>query len=535
MARKLLTALGVFLLILLAGLALLRWNSPATLEGNLLSPPKSYFSTERKIVAAIISQKDTKISQLNGKNLAQAAVTLLSNLKQDQNYDQIIVVLDPALPPEAPDAFLEQAKFDFPNAQYQVIRPAGGDTETSLLNEIKAHQTEKTLVILQSFLNYTDLDPDLAALQKLHYKDVFDNISKAELATLAFTNQEGVKAVYQYAKDSSALKALPTLEDETYQYQIKYLAEGYPTPTGNLNLTFFGDLMLGRQVRDLMNQFGLDYPFENMDAGYLQMNDLLVANLEGPVAEKAVKTTKAIAFRFLPDIVPLLKKHFFDALSAANNHAFDMGAQGLADTYQLLPAGGLNSFGHPRDLNQNSTALYTINGQKIALLGLNNTDFKLDKAAVVAKISELKADGYKVIPFIHWGTEYKHTPSTEQVDLAHAFVDAGATAIVGMHPHVVESIEIYNNTPIFYSLGNAIFDQYFSRDTQEGLSFTMRLTAQQLQIYLSPIKIERSQFRLMVPEERSQFLTKLADWWRYDQITKDEILKGKIVINFPNN
>jgi poly-gamma-glutamate synthesis protein (capsule biosynthesis protein) len=284
-----------------------------------------------------------------------------------------------------------------------------------------------------------------------------------------------------------------------------------------------------------MDRYGQDYPFQNMDNAYLQTNDLLIANLEGPVAQKAISTTKSIAFRFLPDIVPLLKKYHFDTFSIANNHALDMGAQGLTDTYQLLQEGGLTPFGHPRDLSDRSVAFHTVNGRKIALLGLNHTDFKLDKVAVVNRISELRAGGYDVIPFIHWGVEYKHTPSTEQVELAHAFVDAGATAVVGMHPHVVQSVEIYNKAPIFYSLGNAVFDQYFSQDTQEGLSFTMRLEPEELHIYLSPIKIEQSQFRLMYPQERAQFLQKLSDWWRYDQETKDQIVKGEIVIKMAKN
>ncbi len=535
MKKKILTALGIFLFTFLAGLALLQLPWPAEIQGNLISPPKTYFATSRKIGTVFLSQKDTKVPELNRRNLDHAAITLLSNLKADQDYDSIIVILDPALPKDAPDFFLEQVKHDFPEAAYRVLRPAKEDTETAIYNQISALKTPQTLLVLHSYLNYTDIDAELTALQKLHYKDAFDNLNKASLGTLPFTNAEAVKAVYQIAKEAESLKALPTLEDNTHEYQIKYLAEGYPTPTENVNLTFFGDMMLGRYVRTLMDNYGQDYPFENMDLAYLQTNDLLIANLEGPVAEKAISTTKSIAFRFLPDVVPLIKKYYFDAVSEANNHALDMGAQGLADSYRLLSEGGLTAFGHPRDLGDKSVALYTVNGRKIALIGLNHTDFKLDKVAVVNKISELRDAGYQVIPFIHWGVEYKHTPSTEQVDLAHAFVDAGAVAVVGMHPHVVQSIEIYNNVPIFYSLGNAIFDQYFSQDTQEGLSFTMRLTSDQLRIYLSPIKIERSQFRLMLPEERTEFLAKLAEWWRYDQETKNQILKGQIVINLLQN
>ena len=202
-------------------------------------------------------------------------------------------------------------------------------------------------MITHTYLNFSDYDEDLLSLQQAHYKNVFDNLSSHGLDNLAFTNQSGLKATYQIARQHGDLRALPTFEDSTHQFQIKYLVEGAPLPTDIATITFFGDMMLGRQVRDRMNAAkvtlpgakspttgDLNYPFLLMDQGYLRMNDLLVANLEGPIANQAVKTSKSIAFRFLPDIAPLLKAHFFDALSAANNHAFDMGQQGYLDDYQ---------------------------------------------------------------------------------------------------------------------------------------------------------------------------------------------------------
>ncbi|MCC6643188.1 CapA family protein [Candidatus Peregrinibacteria bacterium] len=178
-----------------------------------------------------------------------------------------------------------------------------------------------------------------------------------------------------------------------------------------------------------------------------------------------------------------------------------------------------------------------MHGQKIALLGLNHTDFKLDLKKATDQITALHDQGYQVIPFIHWGAEYQHQPTTEQIKFAHAFVDAGAFAVVGMHPHVVESVEIYNHAPIFYSLGNTIFDQNFSQDTQEGLTLAMEISPEKLSIILLPIRIERSQPRLMTPAERTDFLVnKLATWWRYDdQEIKAQIEKGKIVINLAKN
>jgi gamma-polyglutamate biosynthesis protein CapA len=535
MLKKLILAFIVFALVVSSGLSYLKLTEIQEFQGNLLTPPKTYFTSTRTISAAILSQKDTKVPEVNRRNLTHAAITLITNLKSDQTYDKIIVIPDPRLPQEDPDAFMAQIQNDFPNSEYATLQVTADENETEIYEKLQAASKENTLLILHTYLNYTDQHPELVELQKLHYRNAFNNLSKASLGNIAFTNSEALKAVYQIAKEANSRKSLPTLEDSTYEYQIKYIAEGHPLPTNTATITFFGDIMLGRYVRTLMDRSTLDYPFENMDSTYLQMNDLLIANLEGPVAEKAVQTSKAIAFRFMPDIIPILKKYKFDVVSMANNHALDMGQQGLEDSYRLLPEGGIAVFGHPRDLSDISVSKQEVNGRKIALLGLNDTDYKLNKEIVAAKIKELTVQEYQVIPFIHWGNEYIHTPSQRQVDFAHSFVDAGAITVVGMHPHVVQSIEIYNEAPIFYSLGNAIFDQYFSKDTQEGLSVTMRITSEELQVYLAPIRIEQSKFRLMLPEERTAFLGRLTGWWRYDQKIKDQILKGKIVIKRPKN
>lgn len=534
MIKKLVFLFGAIALAVFS-VALISQNYP--IKTSLLDSPKPYFQTERTIHAAILSQKKTDIADLDRNNLQKATASLFTKLKADQKYNQIIVVYDPGYPATDPDVLLEQAKHDFPSAKLQSLIAKTTDTETAIYDQLKKTGDSKaTLVVVHSYLNYSDQLPELADFEKAHSQNVFDHLNKKALSTIPYTNSESVKALYQIAKEHNSLKSLPTLADNTFQYQIQFLAEGSGSETQVAHLVFFGDMMLGRHVRVLMDaNKSLDYPFTKLDRAYLQANDLLIGNLEGPIAEKAVATSKSIAFRFLPDIAPLLQKHHFDALSQANNHAFDMGKQGFADTTKYLQDNDIVPFGNARELTELSVAKFDLNGQKIALLGLNHTDFKLDKPAVIAKIKVLAEEGYQVFPFIHWGVEYQHTPTTEQIELAHSFVDAGAKAVIGMHPHVVESLEIYNNSPIFYSLGNTIFDQYFSPDTQEGLTLAMELSPQKMTILLMPISIRQSQPELMNPEQRTAFLQKMAGWWRYDQEIKDQIEKGKIVINLAKN
>lgn len=542
--KKFLTVVGA--IVLIAGLCWFGWdavNNPAlsslasvvSSEKTDVSTPKHY-QTERPVQFAIVSQKHTDVDTLNSSNLQAATLSLFNNLKADQHYENIIVILDPSYPANESDLFQQQAQFAFPNAKYSTILTTTADNETTLLAKLNQSFTSSTLVIVHSYLNFSDYDKNLLEIQKAQYKNSFDNLSKHALDNIAFTNKVGLKATYQLAKDHGFLKALPTFEDNAHQFQIKYLVSGQPFQTNIATVTFFGDMMLGRTVRTLMDKNNdLNYPFNLMDQSYLQINDLLVANLEGPIANKAVQTTKSIAFRFLPDIAPVLKSNHFDALSTANNHAIDMGQQGWLDGIENLKNIGIVPFGNPRGLGDETVSMFDLNGQKIALMGLNHTDFKLNKDDVVNKIKELKKQGYKVIPFLHWGVEYVHTPSSEQKELAHAFADAGAYAVVGMHPHVVETFEIYKDVPIFYSLGNAIFDQYFSPDTQEGLSATLRISPDQLEIYFVPFKIDRSQFYIMQGDKKNEFLKRLISWGTYDQEIKDQIEEGKIVIKFNEN
>jgi poly-gamma-glutamate synthesis protein (capsule biosynthesis protein) len=89
----------------------------------------------------------------------------------------------------------------------------------------------------------------------------------------------------------------------------------------------------------------------------------------------------------------------------------------------------------------------------------------------------------------HWGVEYEHTPTTQQQREAHAFIDAGADLVVGAHPHVVQSTEVYKDKAIFYSLGNFMFDQNFSWAVQHGLAIAVDFYKAKTEVTLTPVSI----------------------------------------------
>jgi poly-gamma-glutamate synthesis protein (capsule biosynthesis protein) len=114
--------------------------------------------------------------------------------------------------------------------------------------------------------------------------------------------------------------------------------------------------------------------------------------------------------------------------------------------------------------------------------------------------------------YVHWGNEYELKHSEQQEALAHYVIDSGIDAVIGHHPHVVQDIEIYNGKPIFYSLGNFIFDQYFSGDVQTGLVVKVYIQKDTITYTLVPISSigRASQPYIMPIEQKTTFLSMLA-------------------------
>ncbi len=205
--------------------------------------------------------------------------------------------------------------------------------------------------------------------------------------------------------------------------------------------------------------------------------------------------------------------------TVANNHALDMGKDGFKESAKNLTAAGISFYGDGYGLTDAATAIKEIGGLKIGFIGLNDTFYKLDDKIIVAMIKKLKqgvilsatkdldSSGSPqndsggpvdfVIVNIHWGEEYKTISNTRQRTLARIMIDAGADVVIGHHPHVVEEMEVYKNRPIFYSLGNFIFDQYFSTETQQGLAVGLVLYPHQISVSVFPLQGNKSQVSQM--------------------------------------
>ena len=210
--------------------------------------------------------------------------------------------------------------------------------------------------------------------------------------------------------------------------------------------------------------------------------DLVVGNIEGPISSSNyVNPGTAMRFNFKPEVAELLDKVGFTTLSMANNHTLDQGSDAYQETYNLLTAQGIHAYGHadiadgPYTFTKHEFATKTI-----GFLGFNDAVFPLDEATALAKIAETAPKVDFLIVSVHWGVEYEKTARASITELAHQFVDAGANFIHGHHPHVIQNAELYKGAPIYYSLGNFTFDQYWSPATQEGLVVGLKLEGDEI-------------------------------------------------------
>ena len=294
-------------------------------------------------------------------------------------------------------------------------------------------------------------------------------------------------------------------------------------------LVVVGDIMLDRNVAARM-QAAKDpaHAFRKLPGGWFISFDYAVANLEGPVTDKDRAPEKTIDFRFDPSVLSVLKDEGLDAFSQANNHALDQGELGYEDSVKRLRESGFIVFGHQVKDDEVALATTTVNGLRLAFLGFNVTDNALDRESVAHILKNVRMSSDRVVVFMHWGTEYRDRPDAKVVEIGHWFIDQGADAVIGGHPHWYQGISSYKNKPIAWSRGNFVFDQDFSDETRQGLAVALTFGDASSSVTLEPIpiQIDSSQPRLVTGDELQRRLEKLAAL--SDPELKEQILAGKI-------
>jgi poly-gamma-glutamate synthesis protein (capsule biosynthesis protein) len=242
------------------------------------------------------------------------------------------------------------------------------------------------------------------------------------------------------------------------------------TPNGTITIAAVGDIMLARDITTLMGEHGAGYPFERV-APLLRNADLTIANVEGAFTDRGTPADKLYTFRTPPRFASGLAGAGIDIVSLGNNHTADFGPEGIADTLAALDSAGIRHAG--AGMNQaeaRRAARIEVAGLRVAFLSytdiMENTFGGPDTPGVALATSDVIAADVRaakvavdvVIVALHSGVEYTDAPQSDQQQLAHAAIDAGATLVLGHHPHTLQGSNRYGHGLIIYSLGNFVFD-----------------------------------------------------------------------------
>ncbi len=315
------------------------------------------------------------------------------------------------------------------------------------------------------------------------------------------------------------------------------LPEQEKTTNKQIQMLFFGDMMLDRHVGEKIEKYGLDYIFENFVASSSEivLNDynIVSCNLEGAVTNNGAHYNPVMSydFAFAPELIDQLKNYNFNFFNLANNHFSDQGERGIIETRKNLDKLGFNYVGcRDGKVGECSSTVVEAADKKIGIAGFNMVYSKLNIAEAEKVINNLASTTDLVVVNMHWGNEYEHQFNKLQQEAAHSLIDASADIIIGHHPHVVQGIEEYKSKLIFYSLGNFVFDQYFSADTQEGLAVGVSVDGEQIEFFLYPLKSKLSQVELMIGEKKDEFLQKLVEWSEVEEEVAQQIKESKLQI-----
>jgi len=240
-------------------------------------------------------------------------------------------------------------------------------------------------------------------------------------------------------------------------------------------IIFVGDLLLDRGVRDRIEHLGMDALFDVSIDSIFDRADVVIANLECPATKTLEPINKKYIFRAEPEWLEDIKRHGITHLTMANNHSMDQGREGLKSTNNNLKKYGLIPLGFGNNhkmactevlLTDRPRKVYVLSSSQVASENWTFLEEKpciceasIDSVLKRVQVIRKKEPNSIVIIQLHWGAEHTDKPLLSQKQQAYSLIDAGADAIIGHHTHTIQSIERYKDRPIYYGIGNFIFDQ----------------------------------------------------------------------------
>ncbi|MCA9397218.1 CapA family protein [candidate division WWE3 bacterium] len=342
---------------------------------------------------------------------------------------------------------------------------------------------------LASFLNSPSNDVYIVPVSFLKPTLRVLNINSLSYLNLDDTNEWPV--IVSLPRDDNA--AVITVNDEIYE------------------VSFAGTVVLSRGVAERIRKYNDPfYPWQQV-ADLIQQADIHIHNFKGSITSDCEYDGYTLKFCGVPSYLAGMKKAGVDGVSVSGNHIGDYGQSGMEETLQYLDEYEIAHTGLDSGIKKAAEPLVYSFGKgesafTIAMAAFNNVfgtapcandtpqygvTCLLHTDALTNEITQLKKKYDFVVAYHNWGPEYTHYPDKEaQIDWGRAMVEAGADLVIGDQAHWVQTMEFYQNTPIYYGLGNFVFDQMWSEKTREGLYLRVYFNnGKVLSIEPVPIKI----------------------------------------------
>lgn len=235
------------------------------------------------------------------------------------------------------------------------------------------------------------------------------------------------------------------------------------------------------------------YSFDTFfaDVKYLiNEGDYTSTNFEAPMAGPSRGYLGYPLFNSPDAAATTFKDAGFDLVVTANNHILDQGIQGAMRTMQVLHTAGLDTVGTREKPDESRWLIKDVNGVKVGYLAYSYStngiaipkgyeyfyNF-LNKEQILADIKTVRPQVDVLVLVLHWGIEYNPKPTAEQRAMARQFLEAGADAILGSHPHVIQTMEVLKvggqDKFVIYGMGNFISDQE-GRDRNSGIVLKLK-------------------------------------------------------------
>lgn len=412
----------------------------------------------------------------------------------------------------------------FPQAEFLpvIIKTKTSQKEIdSLYTQLNTDCPDCLVVASVDFSHYNP--NSLAQIHDSFSLKVLTNLNESEILQAEVDCPQALYLAMKWAESRNANKFNLMANDnsgniaknddlESTSYVIGDYSTGEKAKITTTSFVIAGDAMFDRNVYHNYKDTGLTHLFDNLGNRVFWGTDLKLINLEGPISAKAIDDdwqSGSMVFNFPPQTPDVLKYLKLNAVSLANNHTLNNGQAGLDNTKKVLSNAGITGIGSQEGFSEDN--LLKLDSEiPISYIAIDELSAQ-NEGQIDDMIKREKSAGRFVILMPHWGTEYEVKHNSSQSSLAHGWIEAGADLIIGSHPHVTQDFEIYKGKPIIYSLGNFIFDQYFSKETQEGLIVGGMITDKSLKLTFLPFKSVLSKPQLMTGSEKTNKIKTILD------------------------